>query len=139
MKRPWQVEYHADDTCGRTFKLAPRPARPKPTEAQIKAAARAAINAIPGCRVWNNPVGEADFEGHNGRTYHVRYGLAEGSADLIACCWGRFVSIEMKAPGKKPRPDQLAWIALVESFGGIAGWADSPEGAVAIAERARPK
>ncbi len=120
------------------MKLPARPPRSAPTEAQIKALARQAINAIPGCRVWNNPVGEADFAGRDGATYHVRYGLAEGSADLIACCWGRFVSIEMKAPGKKPRPDQLAWIELVESFGGVAGWADSVEGAVAIVERAKP-
>ncbi len=118
-------------------KLPSRPPRP-PTEAQIKAIVRQAINAIPGCRVWNNPVGECDFTGQNGRTYHVRYGLAEESADLIACCWGRFVSIEMKRPGAKPRPGQLRWIELVESFGGVAGWADSVEGAVAIVERARP-
>lgn len=120
------------------MKLAPRPPRPKPNEAQIKALARQAINAIPGCRVWNNPVGECDFTGRNGRTYHVRYGLAEDSADLIACCWGRFVSIEMKRPGARPRPGQLAWIELVRSFGGIADWADSVEKAVEIAMRADP-
>lgn len=119
------------------MKLPARPPR-KRTETVVKAEARAAINAIPGCRVWNNPVGESDFFGDNGRTYHVRYGLAEGSADLIACCWGRFVSIEMKAPGKKPRPDQLAWIELVRSFGGIADWADSVPGALEIVMRARP-
>lgn len=114
------------------MRLPTRPMRSAPTEAVIKAQARAAINAIPGCRVWNNPVGAVEKDG-----YHVKFGLAVGSADLIACCWGRFVSIEMKAPGKKPRPDQLAWIELVESFGGIADWADSVEKAVAIVERAR--
>jgi hypothetical protein len=120
------------------MKLPPRPER-EPSEAAIKAEARAAINAIPGCRVWNNPVGECDFAGQNGRTYHVRYGLAEDSADLIACCWGRFVSIEMKRPGRKPTTGQLAWIELVRSFGGIADWADSAEEAVEIAMRAQCK
>ncbi len=116
------------------MKLPTRPPRKIPTEAQITALARQAINAIPGCRVWNNPVGAVEKDG-----YHVKFGLAVGSADLIACCWGRFVSIEIKAPGKKPRPGQLAWAALVESFGGVAGWADSVEGAVAIVMRAQCK
>jgi hypothetical protein len=119
-------------------KLPDRPPR-KRSETVIKAEARAAINAIPGCRVWNNPVGECDFEGQNGRTYHVCYGLAEDSADLIACCWGRFVSIEMKRPGKKPRPGQLAWMEIVRSFGGIADWADSAEKAVEIVMRCAPQ
>jgi hypothetical protein len=65
----------------------------------------------------------------------VRYGLSVGSADLIG--WMQqpwydgtgamavFVAIECKAPGKKPTPQQLAFLDAVRTAGGIAGVAYS--------------
>lgn len=42
---------------------------------------------------------------HHGSPYSER-----GVADLICCIDGKFVAVEVKQPGKKPRPDQEAWL-----------------------------
>jgi hypothetical protein len=66
----------------------------------------------------------------------IRFGLFPGSSDLIG--WktvtvtsdmvGKkvaiFLSIEAKAPGKKPNADQKNWITQVNECGGIAGAVD---------------
>lgn len=114
------------------MKLSPRPERRR-TERDVLAECRAAINAIDGCRCWRNNTGE--LQDANGRW--VAFGLAVGSADIIACCWGRFVAIECKAPGKKPSAEQTAWLALVREFGGLSGVAWCKEDAVRIVEEAR--
>jgi hypothetical protein len=84
----------------------------------------------------------------------VRYGLCEGSADIIACvptslsctsCGaplppiGRFVGIEVKGPNTRTTPEQFAWSSLVERSHGTAGIAHSAEDAGAIVQRARCK
>jgi hypothetical protein len=129
------------------MKLPDRPAAPV-TETTIKAEIRAAIHAIDGgkvCITFNNPVGECDIvDKRTGARYHIVYGLAVNSSDLICCCWGRFVVIECKTPKKyreerndKRREAQADWIALVESYGAIGGFAWDVESALAIVERAR--
>lgn len=45
---------------------------------------------------------------------------------------GRYMEIEVKRPGKKPEPHQEARIADIKARGGLAGWCDSPEGAIAL-------
>lgn len=57
----------------------------------------------------------------------VRYGLGTGSADLIACVRGRFVAIEVKAPGKKLRPEQEMWGNVVTESGGLYIMIDNEE------------
>ncbi len=49
----------------------------------------------------------------------------------------RFFALEFKIPGKKPTPDQVAFIDLVNTMGGYAGWCDSVDGALAHVEAAR--
>ncbi len=68
----------------------------------------------------------------NGRP--VKFGLAVGSGDLIGI-WppdGKFISIEVKKPGKKADPKQTAFIDAVRRKGGIAGVATSVDEALAI-------
>jgi hypothetical protein len=71
----------------------------------------------------------------------VQFGLCKGSADLIG--WKRvtvtpdmvgqqvavFLSIEVKTPTGRIRPEQQQWLDAVQSAGGIAGVARSVEAA----------
>jgi hypothetical protein len=71
----------------------------------------------------------------------VSFGLCKGSADLIG--WKRvmvtpdmvgqqvavFLSIEVKTPTGRIRPEQQAWLETVQAAGGIAGVARSVEDA----------
>lgn len=82
------------------------------------------VEANPGCSVCGAQRREAQ-----------RYGLARGASDLIGILSmpptanGMFFALEVKAPGKKPDPDQIAFMALVKRFGGLAGWCDSVKSA----------
>lgn len=72
----------------------------------------------------------------------ARTGLGTGTSDLICVVppYGRFLGIEMKAPGYSPSdvsPDQHCWLAVIRRFGGITGVASSPEEALALVELAR--
>lgn len=52
------------------------------------------------------------------------YGQA-GVPDIIACIKGKFVAIEVKKPGEKPKPHQLAFIDAINKKGGLAFWSDN--------------
>lgn len=92
------------------------------TEQQLTRAILEAINGVPGCIAWRNNCG------YRGR---VHFGLAVGSADIIACVCGKFVGLEVKLPAKKLRApyevrwrqlsdDQQKWITRVVECGGVA-------------------
>lgn len=70
-----------------------------------------------GAIVWRNNTGA--LKDQNGRL--VRYGLCPGSSDLIGIYKSKFVALEVKIPGKKPRPEQVTFINAVIANGGIAG------------------
>jgi len=111
----------------------------KRTESNVVAEVRAALSRIPGVVVYRNNTGA--LPDATGRL--IRYGLADGSADLIACAWGRFVAIEVKLERPRGKPSkhlasQLAWLAQLEAHGGIGGVAWDVESALAIVDRARP-
>lgn len=64
----------------------------------------------------------------------VTYGLHPGASDLIGCLTttagvGKFFALEIKAPGKKPTAEQMAFIELIRKFKGYGGWCNSLEGA----------
>jgi hypothetical protein len=79
----------------------------------------------------------------------VHFGLRVGSADLIGCeavriepamvglTFGRFVSIELKGPDGRMRPEQELWLARMTELGAAAGVARSPGDAALIVERGR--
>ena len=51
-------------------------------------------------------------------------GVSEWS-DIIGCYHGVFVAIELKVPGRKPRPGQFAFLKIVKLAGGVSGYATS--------------
>lgn len=129
-------------------KLPARPAAPR-READVMGEVRAVLANGPGVH-WRNNTGA--LQDVTGRV--VRYGLCEGSADLIACVptalvcpscgWqlppiGRFVGIEVKGPQTRTTPEQFAWASLVERAHGTAGFAWTEADAQAIVHRARTK
>lgn len=70
-----------------------------------------------GARVFRNNCGMLRDE--QGR--YIRYGVANpGGADLIG--WtakGRFLAIEVKRPGERPKQEQINFIDTVNKAGGI--------------------
>lgn len=90
-----------------------------------------------GHRLFQNPVGVARYK-RGGRDYVVHYGVGGNNApDLIG--WtsaGAFCAIEVKVPGKKPRPGQAQWAAAAKLACPALriGWADSVDGAMEILE-----
>ena len=88
-------------------------------------------------RLFRNNTGT--LKDQNGRP--VQFGLCKGSADLIG--WKRvtvtpdmvgqqvavFLSIEVKTPTGRIRPEQQQWLDAVQTAGGIAGVARSVEDA----------
>ena len=91
-------------------------------------------------RLFRNNTGT--LKDQNGRP--VQFGLCKGSADLIG--WKRvtvtpdmvgqqvavFLSIEVKTPTGRIRPEQQQWLDAVQAAGGIAGVARSVEDAEAL-------
>ncbi len=52
--------------------------------------------------------------------------------DIVGCYKGRFIAIEVKIPGQKPKPGQYAFLKLIKLAGGISGWCDNVDGAKEI-------
>lgn len=50
---------------------------------------------------------------------------ASGHPDRVCCIGGRFVSIEVKRPGKEPTPIQERRMNEVRATGGVAFWGTS--------------
>jgi hypothetical protein len=69
----------------------------------------------------------------------ARTGLGLGVADLICVVppYGRFLGIEVKRPGQKPRTAQRRWLDVVRRFGGVTGVATSVEEAMRLVEEAQ--
>lgn len=121
-------------------------------ETSILQAIQVAINSRDDARVWRNTVGGAKTD-----YGWVTYGLAEGSADLIgivSCEYGdmstfdavgivavksgRFLSLEIKRPGRARKAElQAAWARTVRAFGGYAAQVTSVAEALAAVEAAR--
>lgn len=60
-----------------------------------------------------------------------------GIPDLIICYFGKFCSLEVKAPGEKPTKLQQHTMGKIAAAGGRCGSADSVEQAVAILDSIR--
>ncbi len=98
-----------------------------------------------GARVFRNNVGVARFrDDKTGEPRFVRYGLCEGSSDIIGLVpvtitpemVGRkvavFAAIEVKDGRGRASTDQLSFVEMVGARGGIAGVARSVEDAMAL-------
>lgn len=116
----------------------------KPLERDIQTEIMLELGGRPDVRLFRNNVGQGwagEFLGRDGngsvilghaRPLHA--GLIVGSGDLLG--WitqngiARFLSIEVKQPGKKPSPAQIIWRNNVVRAGGIAYAAVSVEEAI---------
>ena len=110
-------------------------------ETTLQQQIRLALGTHPDARLFRNQVGSLP-DPRNGRL--VTFGLARGSADLIG--WRTvtvtpdmvgqqlavFTSIEIKTPTGRIRPEQQAWLLVVQGAGGIAGIARSVPDALQI-------
>ena len=128
---------------------APRPPRKRNETRELVEPIMAALNALPGVRVWRPHVLNKSIRGLSGA------GLADGSADLVGVCRvqlpvvlssmppqhpsiGRFLALEVKqANGGRVSDDQWAWLRTVRDLGGFAAVVHSVEEATAAVERCR--
>lgn len=55
----------------------------------------------------------------------VQQGYGMQTLDLLVCWGGKFVAIEVKAPGKKPTPRQVNIMVEIENTKGLAFWVES--------------
>lgn len=86
-------------------------------EREIQHSIRLSLGARTDVVMWRNNVGALK----DARGRYVRFGLCEGSADLIGIYkpTGQFLAIEIKRPGGKLSEAQEKFAALVASCGGI--------------------
>lgn len=87
-------------------------------EGKVKEKVKAYLKSIGAWQFW--PVS-------NGMGQH-------GIPDCVACYRGRFVSIETKAPGKKPTPLQVMQGQLIHDAGGVWILIDGEEGLAKLKE-----
>lgn len=107
-------------------------------EPQIQDAVRLALGKVKDLVLWRNNVGVAQH--WNGRDVEVvRYGLTNGSADLVGILApsGRWFALEVKTPTGRLTTEQAQWLALVRKMGGFACVVTSADEALAALDRAR--
>lgn len=111
-------------------------------ESQLQREVRVALSA-PGQVFWRNNVGVAEYwNAHRAEADSVAYGVGgPGGSDLLGIVGGRWVALELKAPGARTKPARAAlqaqFRALVRSAGGFACVVRSVEEALAAVERAK--
>ncbi len=69
-------------------------------------------------------------EGDGRKRRFIRYNK-RGMADLWLIVQGRHIECEIKAPGKKPSDEQMAWLGECAAAGAVAFWCDSLDGFIA--------
>ncbi len=70
--------------------------------------------------------------GPNGASDLIGFARIKVTPDMVGRELAIFVAVEVKVPGEKPRPDQEAFIRLVQAAGGLAGSATSESEAMAL-------
>ena len=89
----------------------------KTSETELVQQIRLAVSRI-GCVVFRNNQGS--FKDKNGRW--VKFGVCNpGGSDLIG--WtkdGKFLALEVKIEGKRPKPEQVTFVNAVRRAGGVA-------------------
>lgn len=105
----------------------PTPARPRrlpiPLERDVQRAILAYLRAR-GVLCWRNNTAKVAIPAEGGKARRfLRAGLV-GSADILGCFGGRLLALEVKRPGERPTPVQVAFLRSVQEAGGIAFWAD---------------
>lgn len=107
------------------------------SEAQILHAILLALGSRPELRIFRNNVGLAR-DPNSGQ--HLRFGLVAGASDLLGLVKprGRFLALEVKSEKGRVRPEQQAFIDMVNNMGGVGRVVRSVEQALeAVAEASR--
>ncbi len=85
-------------------------------ESPVKVATRLAFGQAEGFVIWVNSTGLAELGGHM-----VRFGLCVGSSDCIGIApGGLFLAVEVKGSHGRATEEQLRFLELVHSLGGVA-------------------
>lgn len=94
-------------------------------------AIREAVTRTGRAALWRNNTGFASTE-------RVRYGLGNGSADLVGMLVpsGRFLALEIKTANGRLSADQRLWLEIVRRRGGFAACVHSIDEALAALDRA---
>src|SRR6185437_13316823 len=107
---------------------------PVPLEAEVQKSCLKVLEAF-GVLAWRSNTGAFRVPGKGGRQRLMRAGLGNGSADIVGILpgycsvsrSGRFFALEVKRPGGRPTPGQIAWLQGVNQVGGLALWVDSAQ------------
>lgn len=111
---------------------SPRGSTGKPLERDVQRAVLAFLRKHPAVAFAGRlNSGSAQLQDGRPIWFHT---LGTGAPDIIGamkrgCAW---LAIEVKRPGSKPRPDQVAWLQAIADAGGCAGWVDCVEDAQRI-------
>jgi hypothetical protein len=115
-------------------------------EAEVQRDVLRALGSLPDFIVFRNSVGQATiYNADTGIHQRITFGLCPGSADLVGMlrveaaggAIARWVCLEVKRPGGKPRPEQVKWAVAVLRMGAFAACVSSVGEALAAVERAR--
>lgn len=132
VKRARQAWTAVMATDGATGLTEPKPRRlkltpPKPTEAQVQAAILRYL-AVDKRVVWHARMnsGKGWFRPHKAiEERWMRFGFP-GCPDILGQLGdGRYLAVEVKAPGGKRREEQVAHIAMAQAAGAVALFAES--------------
>ena len=102
----------------------------KPKPPRESAVLRAVLDVLRLHGVWHSRLNTGAFKTNDGR--FIRYGCGRGTADVLAIVRGRAVMIEVKRPGEKARPEQLAWGESVVRAGAVYRVISDPWEVVAL-------
>ena len=111
-------------------------------ESALQREVRLALSA-PGQVFWRNNIGQAEFwNDRRDDCDRVAYGVGgPGGSDLLGIVGGRWVALELKAPGARTNPKravlQEQFRRLVRSAGGFACVVRAVDEALAAVGRAR--
>lgn len=113
----------ADQTREWTSKIkivTPSATRTEKSESDITKQAITWLKAQPRTYAWKLHTGAMGENGH---------------PDIDGCMNGRTLKIEMKRPGRRPTPAQMARLLLWRQAGAIVGWATTVDEVMALVEQ----
>lgn len=91
---------------------------PGPTEHEIQSSILERLNFLKNAFFWRENSGLVRIPGANGKDRMFRAGIS-GIADIMGIWNGTPIAIEVKRPGKKPTPNQIAFKVRYEMCGGV--------------------
>lgn len=76
---------------------------------------------LHGVFCWRQNQGAITGE-HNGKRRFLRFTTMDGVSDILGVLppTGRMLAVECKRPGRKPTPEQEAFMSIVRGCGGVA-------------------